>query len=100
MMIVSTQDIKGLPPNFHQNADLVVMSFSTQKRQLQMLEENYAFLFKHDEKLGMDFLDLIKNYTVDHGFIVVDSKILAFLSLQKKRMFFVFFLKSTICFSN
>ena len=38
-----------------------------------MLEENYAFLFKRDKEEGdRDFIDLIKKYTVDHGFIVVD----------------------------
>ena len=72
MMFVTTQDVKGLPPNFHQNADLVATSFSTQKRQLDVLEENYAFLFTKDKDTGISFLDLIKDYTVDHGFIVVD----------------------------
>lgn len=69
LMIVTTQDAKGLPPNFHQNADMVAMTYSTQKRQLQIIEENYAGLFKHQ---NVDFYDLILENTQDHGFVIVN----------------------------
>lgn len=68
-MIVCTQDAKGLPPDFHQNADIVAMTFSTQRRQLEIMEDNYGALFRNE---AFDFNNMIKEYTQDHQFLVVD----------------------------
>jgi hypothetical protein len=83
LMFILSQDVKGLPPNFHNNADIIALTFSTQKRQLEVLEQNYGYIF-HSE--GLNFLDLVEQNTHDHRFLVIDRTV---ASYNSEDMFFV-----------
>lgn len=67
--IICTQDIKGLPPGFRGNADLIAVTYQTQERTMETLQADFADMF--DNKYM--FSNMIKKFTPDHGMLIIDQ---------------------------
>jgi hypothetical protein len=67
--IICSQDIKGLPPGFRGNADLIAVTYQTQERTMETLQADFADMF--DNKYM--FSNMIKKFTPNHGMLIIDQ---------------------------
>lgn len=67
--VICCQDIKGVPPGFRGNADLIALTYQTQNRTMETVTLDFADIW--DNKYV--FPNLIKKYTKEHGMLVIDQ---------------------------
>jgi hypothetical protein len=69
-VVLCTQDVKGIGPDTRHNADLIALTYQTQKRSLDSIYSDYASFFgPHTDK----FDKFIQKYTSNHGLIIIDQ---------------------------
>lgn len=67
--VICAQDVKGLPPGFRGNMDLIASTYQTQRRTMETMQEDFADFF--DNKYV--FEQLIQQNTRDHGMLIIDQ---------------------------
>lgn len=66
---ITSQDCKGLGPAIRSQADILGISYTTSKRVMDAVKEDYAYLFR-DPKL---IPNLVKTNTMNHQFLIIDQ---------------------------
>ena len=67
--VICAQDIKGLPPGFRGNMDLIVTTYQTQRRTMETMQEDFADFFDN----MYVFEQLLQQNTTDHGMLIIDQ---------------------------
>jgi hypothetical protein len=63
------QDVKGVLPSQRQNADIIALTYQTQKRAFESVQEDWAAMW--EEKNG--FVSFLMNNTQDHKMVIIDQ---------------------------
>lgn len=66
---ITTQDCKGIGPAIRSQADIIGLSYTTSKRVIDAIKDDYAYIFSDAKML----VQLIKEQTMDHQFLIVDQ---------------------------
>lgn len=66
---ITSQDCKGLGPGIRSQADILGLSYTTSKRVMDAVKEDYAYLFEEPRLIPR----LIKENTMDHKFLIIDQ---------------------------
>ena len=69
MVIICSQDVKGVPPDIRQNVDYVVATYQVQQRQIESLMRDYADFWPNKRVFGK----LLRKYTEDHNMFIVNQ---------------------------
>jgi hypothetical protein len=64
-----SQDAKGVGPKIRSQADVIGISYTTSKRVMDCMKEDYAYLFEDPRLLPV----LIRKWTKDHQFLIIDQ---------------------------
>jgi hypothetical protein len=66
---ITSQDAKGIGPKLRSQADIIGLSYTTSKRVMESVKDDYAYLFEDHRMLP----ELIKRHTKDHQFLMIDQ---------------------------
>lgn len=78
LVILCTQDVKGIGPDTRHNSDIIAMTYQTQKRSIESIEQDYASLLMTSAtdkaRLNpLDFYKFVQRNTKNHKMLVCDQ---------------------------
>lgn len=68
-VIITEQDIKALGPNVRGNFDLIALTYQTQARTIEAIQQDFASFVPDKNLVGK----IIQENTQDHGMVIIDQ---------------------------
>lgn len=69
LIMIAAQDIKGVPPDVRQNADLVALTYQVQARQMETIQKDFADF----PELKKSFPTFLQSHTHDFQMLLIDQ---------------------------